>query len=72
MSIIEKLVGNVLDTRFEDFDRETVAQAKLRIIDTIGAAGAGADGCLPDRRGPVVRSGDRAGGDRGRDVVLDV
>jgi 2-methylcitrate dehydratase PrpD len=47
MSTTQRLVRNVLDTRFEDFDRETVAQAKMRIIDTVGATVSGADapGC---------------------------
>jgi 2-methylcitrate dehydratase PrpD len=47
MSIIEQLVGNVLDTGYDNLDRETAAQAKLRIIDTIGAVVCGADapGC---------------------------
>ncbi|MFC1901421.1 MmgE/PrpD family protein [Chloroflexota bacterium] len=37
MTIIQELVANVLNTRFEDLDRETVDYAKNRIIDTVGA-----------------------------------
>jgi 2-methylcitrate dehydratase PrpD len=47
MSIIQELVRNVLETKYEAFDQETVSQAKNRIIDTIGAliGGADAPGC---------------------------
>jgi len=47
MSIIEELVGNVLETRFESFEGELVEQAKNRIIDVVGCliAGANAPGC---------------------------
>jgi 2-methylcitrate dehydratase PrpD len=33
---IEKLSANVLDTRFEDFDRATLEATRYRIIDTLG------------------------------------
>jgi len=47
MSIIEELVSNVLETRFESFDLETIEQAKNRIIEVIGCSigGANATGC---------------------------
>ena len=47
MSIIQELARNVLETRFESFDKETVEQAKNRIIDVIGCliGGADAPGC---------------------------
>ena len=47
MSIIEEMVRNVLGIRFESFDKETVEQAKNRMIDVIGCliAGANAPGC---------------------------
>jgi len=40
---IEALSANILDTRFEDFDRITVKNAKNRIIDVIGCAIGGAN-----------------------------
>jgi 2-methylcitrate dehydratase PrpD len=45
--IVEDLARNVVQTSFEVFDHETVAQAKNRIIDIIGCAigGANAGGC---------------------------
>ena len=33
---IEKIVANVLDTRFDDFDAATLEKTKYRIIDTLG------------------------------------
>jgi len=33
---IEKLAANVLETRFENFDADTLESTKLRIIDTVG------------------------------------
>lgn len=47
MSIIQELARNVLETRFESFDKETVEHAKNRIIDVIGCliGGATAPGC---------------------------
>lgn len=47
MSIIQELVSNVLETRFESLDNGTVEHAKNRIIDVIGCAigGANAPGC---------------------------
>lgn len=39
---IEKISANVLSTRFENFDRATVENAKNRIIDVIGCVIAGA------------------------------
>jgi 2-methylcitrate dehydratase PrpD len=39
---IEKLVKNILETRFEDIERPVIEQAKLRIIDTIGCLIGGA------------------------------
>jgi 2-methylcitrate dehydratase PrpD len=48
MSIIEDMVRNVLETRFESLDEEIVDQAKNRIIDVVGCliGGANAPGCL--------------------------
>ena len=40
---MEKLVENVLETRFENFDRETLEHAKSRIIDTVGCLIGGAN-----------------------------
>lgn len=40
---IEALSANVLDTRFEDFDKATVDTAKNRIIDLVGCAIGGAN-----------------------------
>ncbi len=40
---IEKLATNVLETRFANFDRETVENAKNRIIDTVGCLIGGAN-----------------------------
>ena len=47
MSIIQKIAKVVLETRFETFDKETVTQAKNRIMDVIGCmiGGANAPGC---------------------------
>jgi 2-methylcitrate dehydratase PrpD len=47
MSITGELVRNVVETRFETLDREYVEKAKLRILDVIGCAvaGANAPGC---------------------------
>jgi aconitate decarboxylase len=39
---LESLIANVLETRFENFDRPTLEQAKDRIIDTIGCLIGGA------------------------------
>jgi 2-methylcitrate dehydratase PrpD len=41
---IEKLLRNILETRFENFDQKTVAHAKNRIIDTVGCLIGGANG----------------------------
>jgi 2-methylcitrate dehydratase PrpD len=47
MSITDKLVKNVVQTRFESLDKECIGKAKLRILDAIGCAiaGANAPGC---------------------------
>ncbi|MHB8104044.1 MAG: MmgE/PrpD family protein [Dehalococcoidales bacterium] len=39
---IEKLAANVLDTKFENFDKETLETTKYRIIDTLGCLIGGA------------------------------
>jgi 2-methylcitrate dehydratase PrpD len=39
---IEKLAANVLETRFENFDRATLEHARNRIIDTVGCLISGA------------------------------
>jgi 2-methylcitrate dehydratase PrpD len=39
---IEKLVANVLDTRFTNFDKDTLETTKYRIIDTLGCLIGGA------------------------------
>ena len=44
--ILEALSANILNTRFEDVDQETVDNTKTRIFDTIGCAIGGAT--LPD------------------------
>jgi len=41
-AVIEALSANVLNTRFEDIDQETVDNTKKRILDTIGCAIGGA------------------------------
>ena len=41
---LEKLLHNILETRFEDIDQDAVAHAKNRIIDTMGCLIGGADG----------------------------
>src|SRR4030042_5300466 len=33
---IERIVANILDTRFESFDKDTLEATKYRIIDTLG------------------------------------
>jgi 2-methylcitrate dehydratase PrpD len=48
---IEALSENVLKTRFEDLDKETVENAKKRILDVIGCAIGGAN--APGNRGLV-------------------
>jgi len=47
MTIIEQWVRNIVETRFERFDREVVERAKERIIDIVGCSigGANAPGC---------------------------
>lgn len=40
---IEKLAANVLETRFENFDQETLENARNRIIDTVGCLIGGAN-----------------------------
>jgi 2-methylcitrate dehydratase PrpD len=40
---LEMLISNILETRFDNFDRKTVRHAKDRIIDTIGCAIGGAN-----------------------------
>jgi 2-methylcitrate dehydratase PrpD len=37
-TVIEKFSANIVDTRFEDLDRETVELAKNRILDVLGCA----------------------------------
>jgi len=44
MRLIEELARNVLKTRFDSFEKETVEQAKNRIIDVVGCLIAGANG----------------------------
>lgn len=48
---IENLAKNVLETRFEDFDPETIENARYRIIDTVGCLIGGAN--APGNRGLV-------------------
>lgn len=43
MNVCEILIENILNTHFENFDREVVAGAKNRIIDVIGCMIAGAN-----------------------------
>jgi 2-methylcitrate dehydratase PrpD len=43
LTAIEALSANVLDTKFENFDRVTVENAKNRILDVIGCAIGGAN-----------------------------
>jgi 2-methylcitrate dehydratase PrpD len=43
MSIAEELAANVVQTRFESLDKETVERAKWRVIDSMGCLMAGAD-----------------------------
>jgi 2-methylcitrate dehydratase PrpD len=47
MSDVEEIVSNILETQFNDFDKETVYHARNEIIDVIGCliAGARAPGC---------------------------
>jgi 2-methylcitrate dehydratase PrpD len=47
MSIIEELVRNILETRFENFSKDIVEHAKKRITDVVGCmiGGANAPGC---------------------------
>jgi 2-methylcitrate dehydratase PrpD len=40
---IEKIVANILDTRFEAFDKDTLETTKYRIIDTLGCLIGGAN-----------------------------
>ena len=41
-TVIERLAANVLETRFEDFDRATLDNARNRVIDTVGCLIGGA------------------------------
>ncbi|HEY97029.1 MAG TPA: MmgE/PrpD family protein [Dehalococcoidia bacterium] len=41
-SIIEKIAANAVETRYENFDDDTLVQAKYRIIDTLGCLIGGA------------------------------
>lgn len=47
MRVTEELINNILEVRFDDFNKETVAHAKNEVIDVIGCliAGANASGC---------------------------
>src|SRR5208282_3592569 len=47
MSVTEELVANVVRTRFDSIDEESVERAKWRLIDAMGCliAGANAAGC---------------------------
>jgi 2-methylcitrate dehydratase PrpD len=47
MTIIEELVKNILETRFESFDKGTIEHAKNRVMDVVGCmvSGAKASGC---------------------------
>ena len=38
----DKIIANVLETRFEDFDKDTLQNAKERITDTVGCLIGGA------------------------------
>ena len=41
-SVTEAVIGNILNTRFDDIDKETVDNTKRRILDMVGDAVAGA------------------------------
>jgi 2-methylcitrate dehydratase PrpD len=41
-SVIEKIAANAVETRFENFDDDTLVQTKYRIIDTLGCLIGGA------------------------------
>jgi 2-methylcitrate dehydratase PrpD len=57
---IEKLAANVLETRFENFDRATLEATKYRIIDTLGCLiGGSADTGNPELVGLLRREGGR-------------
>lgn len=43
-TVIQKLVDNILETKFENFDKTTLDFAKIRIIDTVGCLIGGANG----------------------------
>lgn len=47
MGITESIIKNIVDTNFENLDKETVERAKWRVLDSIGVivAGANAPGC---------------------------
>jgi len=55
MSIIQQMVENVLDTKYENFDRETLDYARIRIIDTIGAIIGGVNSSGSDMILDMVR-----------------
>ena len=40
----QKLIHNVLDTRFEAFNEEVIRDAKRQLIDLVGCMVSGADG----------------------------
>jgi 2-methylcitrate dehydratase PrpD len=42
MSIIEQMIGNIMETRFEDIPKEVIERAKDEVSDTIGCALGGA------------------------------
>ncbi len=47
MSVTEELVANVVRTRFDTIDEESIERAKWRLVDAMGClmAGANAPGC---------------------------
>lgn len=59
-----KMVRNILESRFESFDEETVKHAKLRILDVIGCMIAGYDGPMCSDMLDLIREwgGDRKDG----------
>src|SRR4030042_7055726 len=55
---IERIVANILDTRFEAFDKDTVETTKYRIIDTLGCLIGGANDTGNAELAKLIREND--------------
>jgi 2-methylcitrate dehydratase PrpD len=67
---INSLINNILDTKFENFDRDTVEKAKDRIIDTLGCLIGGAN--APGNSGLIDLVRDWGGKEEATILIHDI